>query len=185
MKKKSISEISTLSQQDFKETLADIFEHSPWIPERAWNARPFTSVDNLNMAMMKVLENATDGEKLGLICAHPELAGKEVTAGTLTKSSTTEQQSAGLDQCSKEELDRLRKLNLDYFERFGFPFVVAVKGMSRYQIMDSIEARLRNQRDVEFARCLKEIGKIARFRLDAMLDDSSSHSKQNKFHANI
>jgi 2-oxo-4-hydroxy-4-carboxy-5-ureidoimidazoline decarboxylase len=170
MNKKSISTLSTLSQQVFKETLADIFEHSPWIPERAWNSRPFTSVDNLYMAMMKVLESATATEQLGLICAHPELAGKEATAGTLTKSSTTEQQGAGLDQCSKEELDRLRKLNFDYFEQFGFPFVVAVKNMSRYQIMDSIEARLRNQRDTEFATCLNEIGKIARFRLGVMFD---------------
>lgn len=185
MKKKSISEISTLSQQDFKETLADIFEHSPWIPERVWNSRPFISVDHLHVAMMKVLESATAKERLGLICAHPELAGKEATAGVLTKASTTEQQGAGLDQCSKEELERLRKLNFDYFEKFGFPFVVAVKGMSRYQIMDCIESRLRNQRDIEFATCLNEIGKIARFRLDAMLNDSSSHSKQNTFHANI
>lgn len=170
MNKTSISTLSTLSQQDFKTILADIFEHSSWIPERAWNSRPFTSVDQLHTAMMKVLENATAKEQLDLICAHPELAGKEASSGTLTKSSTTEQQGAGLDQCSKEELERLRKLNFDYFEQFSFPFVVAVKDMSRYQIMDSVESRLQNQRDIEFATCLNEIGKIARFRLGVMLD---------------
>lgn len=165
----SLAALSALPQADFVARLADIFEHSPWIPERAWPGRPFASIDALHTAMLVVLEAASDAEKLGLICAHPELAGKEASAGTLTVASTGEQRGAGLDQCSADELQRLRRLNAAYRERFGFPFVIAVKGLSRYQIMDAVEARLANDRDTEFAACLTQIGRIARFRLDALL----------------
>jgi len=165
----NLAALSALPQADFVSRLADIFEHSPWIPERAWPARPFASIDALHAAMLAVLEAASDEEKLGLICAHPELAGKEASAGTLTVASTGEQRGAGLDQCSADELQRLRGLNAAYRARFGFPFVIAVKGLSRYQIMDAVEARLAHDRDTEFAACLTQIGRIARFRLDALL----------------
>ncbi len=164
-----LAALSALSQAEFVSRLAGIFEHSPWIPERAWPARPFASIDALHAAMLAVLDAASDAEKLGLICAHPELAGKEASAGTLTVASTGEQRGAGLDQCSADELQRLRGLNAAYRERFGFPFVIAVKGLSRYQIMDAVEARLTHDRATEFAACLAPIGRIARFRLDALL----------------
>jgi len=118
--------------------------------------------------MCLVVDTASPSEQFALICAHPELAGKEAEEGTLTDASTGEQRGAGLDQCSKEELQRLRGLNKTYRDRFGFPFVIAVKGLTRHQIMDGVEARLANDRDTEFRACLKEIGKIARFRLDAL-----------------
>ncbi|WP_418646963.1 2-oxo-4-hydroxy-4-carboxy-5-ureidoimidazoline decarboxylase [Thauera butanivorans] len=164
----ALAELSRLPQDAFVARLDGIFEHSPWIAERAWSAGPFTSVDALHAAMCLVVDNAAQSEQLALICAHPELAGKEAEEGTLTTASTGEQRGAGLDQCSKEELQRLRDLNKAYRERFGFPFVIAVKGLTRYQIMDGVEARLANDRDTEFRTCLKEIGKIARFRLDAL-----------------
>lgn len=157
-----------MSQEDFVETLSEIFEHSPWIPERSWEARPFNDVDSLHAAMLKVLDAAKPEEKLGLICAHPELAGKEAAAGTLTNASTSEQRGAGLDQCTKHELMLLRNLNAAYREKYGFPFVIAVKGLSRVQIMESLGDRLKSERDVEFQACLREIGKIGRFRLDAL-----------------
>jgi 2-oxo-4-hydroxy-4-carboxy-5-ureidoimidazoline decarboxylase len=159
--------LSSLSQAEFAHELGAIFEHSPWIPERAWAARPFADVDALHQAMLRVVREATPAEQLALITAHPELAGKEAAAGTLTNDSTSEQRGAGLDQCSPAELQHLRGLNAAYRERFGFPFVIAVKGRSRYQIMDAIEQRLHNDRDVEFDTCLDQIGQIARFRLDA------------------
>lgn len=165
----ALAELSALPQAAFVARLDGIFEHSPWIAERAWAARPFATVDQLHGAMLAVLDAADDDERLGLICAHPELAGKEAEEGTLTTASTGEQRGAGLDQCSKEELQRLRDLNAAYRERFGFPFVIAVKGLSRYQIIDAVEARRHNDRATEFAACLREIGKIARFRLDALL----------------
>src|SRR3546814_296833 len=149
---------------------------SPWIPDRAWAARPFASVDALHSAMVAVVNDAGQDEKLALITAHPELAGREAAGGTLTESSTHEQKGAGLNQCSAQELARLRTLNAAYRERFGFPFVIAVKGLTRYQIMDAIEARLHNEPDSEFRACLAEIGKIARFRLDAMFSRHGSDS---------
>ncbi|MCV2219495.1 2-oxo-4-hydroxy-4-carboxy-5-ureidoimidazoline decarboxylase [Thauera sp. Sel9] len=164
----ALAKLSRLPQDAFVARLDGIFEHSPWIAERAWSAGPFTSVDALHAAMCLVVDNAAQSEQLALICAHPELAGKEAEEGTLTTASTGEQRGAGLDQCSKEELQRLRDLNKAYRERFGFPFVIAVKGLTRYQIMDGVEARLANDRETEFRTCLKEIGKIARFRLDAL-----------------
>ncbi|WP_368642780.1 2-oxo-4-hydroxy-4-carboxy-5-ureidoimidazoline decarboxylase [Castellaniella ginsengisoli] len=163
----TLHELSSLPQAEFSRELGAIFEHSPWIPARAWAARPFADVDALHQAMMRVVHEADPAEQLALITAHPELAGKEAAEGTLTSDSTSEQRGAGLDQCSAEELQRLRGLNAAYRERFGFPFVIAVKGRSRYQIMDAIEQRLHNERDAEFATCLDQIGQIARFRLDA------------------
>lgn len=164
-----LATLSALPQAEFTTRLADIFEHSPWIPERAWAQRPFASVDALHAALLVVLAEADPAEQLALICAHPELAGKEAAAGTLTQASTGEQRGAGLDQCSAAELARLRSLNARYRERFGFPFVIAVKGLSRYQIMDAVEARLTHDRATEFETCLAQIGRIARFRLDALL----------------
>ena len=164
-----IHALSDLSKADFVSSLEGIFEHSPWIAERTWSRRPFSDIEALHTAMLATLESADETEKLGLICAHPELAGKEAAEGTLTAASTSEQRGAGLDQCSKEELLQLQSLNAAYRERFGFPFVVAVKGLSRYQIMDRIQSRLNNDRKTELNTCLNEIGKIARFRLDARL----------------
>lgn len=165
----ALAELSRLPQDAFVARLDGIFEHSAWIAERAWRAGPFDSIDALHAAMCQVVDAAASSEQLGLIRAHPELAGKEAEEGTLTTASTGEQRGAGLDQCSKEELQRLRSLNKDYADRFGFPFVVAVKGLTRHQIMDRVEARLANDRDTEIRTCLNEIGRIARFRLDALL----------------
>ncbi|WP_298012089.1 2-oxo-4-hydroxy-4-carboxy-5-ureidoimidazoline decarboxylase [uncultured Castellaniella sp.] len=163
----TLKELSALPQSEFSRKLGAIFEHSPWIPERAWNARPFADVAALHQAMVRVVRQADPAEQLALIAAHPELAGKEAAEGTLTHESTGEQRGAGLDQCSAEELQRLRALNARYRERFGFPFVIAVKGRNRYQIMDAIEERLHNDQEAEFATCLDQIEQIARFRLDA------------------
>ncbi|MYN12526.1 2-oxo-4-hydroxy-4-carboxy-5-ureidoimidazoline decarboxylase [Pusillimonas sp. TS35] len=164
----TLSALSAMGQDEFTERLSGIFEHSPWIARGAWQARPFTSVEALHGAMLGVLNQADEAAQLALILAHPELAGKEAANGTLTDASTNEQRGAGLDQCSADELARLRGLNARYHERFGFPFVIAVKGLTRYQIMDSIDARLHNDHDTERATCLAEIAKIARFRLDAL-----------------
>lgn len=166
----TVAQLSEQSQEQFVSTLDGIFEHSPWVAERAWAKRPFASVDALFHAMFQAVEQASHQEQLDLICAHPELAGKEAAAGTLTKESTGEQKGAGLDQCTPDELERLRQLNASYREKFGFPFVIAVKGLTRHEIMDKVDARLNNSTEDEFRTCLQEIGKIARFRLDAQFD---------------
>ena len=167
--------LTALSGDDrgaFVAALGGVFEHSPWIAEGAWSARPFGSVDSLHRAMAAVLEHATEERKLALIRAHPELAGKEAVAGTMTAESVGEQASAGLDRCSPDELRALRSGNRAYRERFGFPFVMAVKGRSRSEILAALAARVENPRQVEFARCLEEIVKIARLRLAALLEGS-------------
>ena len=164
----ALAALSALPRGEFIARLGDIFEHSPWVPERAWAERPFASIDALHAAMVAVVDAASEAEQLALICAHPELAGKEAAAGTLTAHSTGEQRGAGLDQCTPDEIVRLSVLNAEYRARFGFPFVIAVKGLTRKQIMDAIEARLANDRPTEFRACLAQIARIARFRLDAL-----------------
>ena len=165
--------LATLSSSDrsaFASALGGIFEHSPWIAEAAWEARPFASVDALHRAMLAVLERASEEKKLALIRAHPELAGKEARAGTLTAESVGEQASAGLDRCSPQELVELREGNRAYRERFGFPFVMAVKGKSRREILQELAARLPNTREAELANALAQIAKIARMRLAALIE---------------
>ena len=175
--KLDLTQLSGLDQAAFTEQLADIFEHSPWVPERAWAYRPFASLDALHQCMVTVVRHASAAEKQALIKAHPELAGKQAEAGTLTASSTREQRGAGLDQCSPEELLRLRALNARYMEKFDFPFIIAVKGRNRYQIMDAIEARLTRSPETEFQACLNEIAQIARFRLENLLNHAPANSK--------
>lgn len=163
----TLDKLSGMPRAEFTARLGDIFEHSPWIAEHAWEARPFADVQALHAAMLAAVEAAGPERQLALIAAHPELAGKEAARGTLTHDSTQEQRGAGLDQCSAEELQRLRGLNAAYRERHGFPFVIAVKGLDRYQIMAALQQRLEHDRDTELQACLREIGKIARLRLQA------------------
>jgi len=160
-------ELSAMPCEAFVEALDGIFEHSSWVARRAWRARPFDGIPALHQAMLDAVMQADPTEQLALIRAHPELAGAEAAQGTLTRASTEEQRGAGLDQCNADELARLQRLNTAYRERFDFPFIIAVKGLGRHQIVDAIEARLMNARATEIATCLREIGKIARFRLDA------------------
>jgi len=162
--------LSALPKNEFARVLGGIFEHTSWIAVRAYERRPFESVDALHAAMLAALAAAPREAKLALICAHPELAGREAAAGTMTADSVGEQASAGLDRCSADELARLRAGNAAYREKFGFPFVMAVKGRSRQEILAALAERTGNTRDAEFARCLDEIGKIARLRLDALLE---------------
>lgn len=160
--------LSSASCDEFVAALGGVFEHSPWIAERAYAARPFESVDALHAAMVAAVAAATRETQLELIRAHPELAGKEAQAGAMTAESVGEQASAGLDRCTADELARLRAGNRAYRERFGFPFVMAVKGRTRQEILAELDRRLQGTRDDEFARCIGEIGKIARLRLAAL-----------------
>lgn len=164
-----LKELSAMDQTDFTAVLADIFEHSPWVAHRAWHHRPFATLDALHQAMVREVNQASVNEQVTLIRAHPELAGKQAREGTLTAASTQEQRGAGLDQCTAQELERFNTLNAHYRDKFGFPFIIAVKGLDRYQIMDAMEARLSNTPEQEHQTCLHEIAKIARFRLEALI----------------
>jgi 2-oxo-4-hydroxy-4-carboxy-5-ureidoimidazoline decarboxylase len=170
LKDSKVGALCDQGQEIFVRELGGVYEHSPWIAERAWKQQPFTSVEELHAALVSVVTQASASEQLALICAHPELAGKEAEEGSLTAASTHEQRGAGLDQCSREELARLRSLNAEYRSKFGFPFVIAVKGLSRYAIMDAMQSRLGNTQQSEFQVCLEQIFKIAKFRLDARFE---------------
>jgi 2-oxo-4-hydroxy-4-carboxy-5-ureidoimidazoline decarboxylase len=166
-----LAALSSATKDEFVAMLGGVFEHSPWIAERAYSARPFATVDELHRAMVAVVAAAGPEARLALIRAHPELAGKEAEAGTMTADSVGEQSSAGLDRCTPEELARLRAGNRAYREKFGFPFIMAVRGRTRAEILSAMEARVRGARDEELARCLAEIAKIAQLRLAAMFGD--------------
>ncbi len=165
----NLRSLSNAGRVHFVAVLGGIFERSPWVAEQAWNARPFASIDALHAAMVDAVRAANATVQLALICAHPELAGKEAAAGTLTQDSLAEQAGAGLDRCTAEELDRLRQLNHAYREKFGFPFVMAVKHRSRRDILAALALRTGHGRDEEFTACLAEIGMIGRLRLNALL----------------
>jgi OHCU decarboxylase len=158
-----------MDAHDFIARYADIYEHSPWVAERvAPLATEGDDTEQLAMLMADCVDNAATEQQLELIRAHPDLAGRAQVAGELTADSTIEQASAGLDRCSPEEFERFQRLNEAYRDRFGFPFVMAVRGSSRGQILDAFAARLENDYDLEFETALAEIHKIARLRLDAM-----------------
>ncbi|WP_151636212.1 2-oxo-4-hydroxy-4-carboxy-5-ureidoimidazoline decarboxylase [Noviherbaspirillum aerium] len=161
----SLDTLNAMSVADFTATLGAIFEHSPWVAERAAARRPFASVQQLHEAMADAVRGATEEERIALIRAHPELAGKAAVRGELTEESTREQKGAGLDQCSPEEFARMQDLNQRYNEKFGFPFVIAVKGHDRHSILDNFARRLENQRDAEAKECIEQIIRIGGFRL--------------------
>lgn len=161
----NLTDLNRLSQSDFTAALAGIFEHSPWIPEATWTRRPFASVDELHAALCATLAAADADAKLALIRAHPELAGKLAVRGELTEASLREQSGAGLNQCSPEEFARLTALNAEYSARFGFPFILAVRGHTRDSIIANMAARIGNEPEVEIATAVAQIERIAGFRL--------------------
>ena len=146
-----------------------VFEHSPWIAERAWSARPFNSPEALHAAMMDVVRAASPEEKRRLLNAHPELAGKEARERAMTQDSTVEQGSAGLDRLSQERLRALRRLNAAYRAKFGFPFIIAVRGRTKPEIVAAFEQRLENEPSTELGAALDEIAAITRMRMEKLL----------------
>lgn len=164
----TLEQLSSLNCEAFTAHLAGVFEHSPWVAERAWSARPFPDLHALHAALLQEMVRAGGWDKLCLVRAHPDLAGREARAGTLTAESTDEQKSAGLDACTPEELARIGELNAAYRRRFGFPFIIAVRGRTRHAIMNAMAERLGNDWESEFRNALREIGRIARLRLEGM-----------------
>jgi 2-oxo-4-hydroxy-4-carboxy-5-ureidoimidazoline decarboxylase len=163
------AELNALPQDAFTAILGSIFEHSPWIAAASWSQRPFSDVEALHAAMCRVLAEADDEARLALIRAHPELAGRAAIRGELTEASTREQSGAGLDQCSAEEFAELTRLNSAYNERFGFPFILAVRGHTRGSIIANMAERLGNSREAEIATALAQIERIALLRLRDLL----------------
>ncbi len=165
-----IPTLNTLDRDRFVGMLGAIFEHSPWVAERAWDGRPFADVAHLHAAMVAVARQASRGEQLALLRAHPELAGQAAQAGELTESSRGEQVGAGLDALTREELERITRLNAAYRDRFGFPFIIAVGHHTKHGILAELERRLANDPETERNLGLEQVYTIARLRLNKLLD---------------
>ncbi|MYL23498.1 2-oxo-4-hydroxy-4-carboxy-5-ureidoimidazoline decarboxylase [Halomonas alkaliantarctica] len=159
---------SALDVDAFVAHYGDIYEHSPWVAEAAWR-QGLTSAhdtpDALAELMGEMLKQASSDEQIAVIRAHPDLAGKAALAGELTSDSTREQAGAGLDQCTPEEFARFERLNKTYKDKFGFPFVIAVKGLDRHAILRAFEARIDNDLATERRTAIEQINRIGKLRL--------------------
>lgn len=159
--------INQLDKEAFVALLGGVFEHSPWVAERSWASRPFASLQALHEAMCFALRQAPATQQITLIRAHPELASR----ARMSPDSVQEQQGAGLDRLTPEEYERFQQLNRLYREKFGFPFILAVKGKDKNDILQALESRLPNDRETEFETALSQIERIARFRLEALVEE--------------
>lgn len=166
------AEASALDRESFVERLGAVFERSPWVAERAWERRPFRSIEALHAAMVAAVRAASLLEQLALVRAHPELAGREAAEGGLTESSSGEQGRLGFTRLSHEELETMARLNRAYREKFGFPCIVALRlHAERAGVMREMERRLTNDAGAELANALGQIGHIARGRLEQLLGE--------------
>ncbi|WP_153100192.1 2-oxo-4-hydroxy-4-carboxy-5-ureidoimidazoline decarboxylase [Paraburkholderia hayleyella] len=165
----TLKQLNQASVEAFVAALSGVFEHSPWVARDVASQRPFASIDALHRTMSQAVEAAGEPTQLALINAHPELAGKAAIRGELTQESTREQSGAGLDQCTQDEFDTLLRLNAAYREKFGFPFILAVRGYDRHGIIKNFEARVNHSYAEELRASLDQIYRIARFRLDDLI----------------
>lgn len=166
----TLAEINRYTPQQFSSAFGTVYEHSPWIAERAFARRPFASRLELQLALYGVVQGASDDEKVALIRAHPELAGREARAGTLTAESAGEQAAAGLGTLTAEEAAELRRMNALYASRFGFPFVICARQNRKDAILGTLRARLSNTREQEIANAIAQIGEIARLRIADLVE---------------
>ena len=164
--------INAMDRAAFVEKFGGIFENSPWVAERAWEKRPFASLDDMHAAMVAVVKYATAAMQLALLKSHPDLAGKEAQAGAMTASSVAEQASAGLNALSHEEMVQISDLNAAYKKKFGFPFIIAVRMHTKEGILFEFNRRLKNETQTEFANDLENVYIITRLRLNKLLDAS-------------
>jgi len=170
----TLNQLNAASQAEFVQLLEGTYEHSPWIAEQAGTKRPFASLAQLKLVLAALVRDAGREAQLTLIRAHPELAGKAMLSKTLTAESTNEQAKAGLTDCTPEEFATIHKLNADYNAKFGFPFILAVRGprglgLAKSEIIATFARRLENHPDFEQAECLRNIHRIAEIRLNEKL----------------
>lgn len=160
-----------MTRDEFVRRFGGVFEHSPWVAERAWvvGLPSRLTAPSLHATLCAVFRTATKDKQQEIIRAHPDLAGKLAVAAELTATSRAEQASAGLDRCTAEEFARFQKLNDAYKSKFGFPFILAVRGLSRGDILSSFEKRIENDAASEFDEALNQIEKIALLRLNELL----------------
>ena len=161
-----------LRLDEFVGRYGGIYEHSPWVAEECFDdVADANDVEDLARIFSNCVDGADQERKLALIRAPPDLAGKAAIAGELTQESNAEQASAGIDQCTKEEYTRFQDLTMRYKDKFGFPFVMAVRNSNRHEILSAFARRLENDRQTEFDMAIREIHKIARLRLRELVND--------------
>ncbi len=165
-----IRDLNRLSRQEFTDFLGTVFEHSPWVAESAWTRGPFDTVDDLHAAMMEAVAGAPERQVLELIRAHPDLATR-LGIGSLTAFSAKEQQGAGLDRLTPEEFETFSSLNGAYTEKFGFPFIFAVRGKGKDDILAAMRKRIGHTAEEERREALEQIRRIAGFRLRDLISD--------------
>lgn len=169
---------TALDRAAFLARYGGVYERSPWIAEQVWDRGEVSNeVERLAAAMAARVEAAGRERQLELLRAHPDLAGRLAVAGGLTPESSAEQAGAGLDQCSPEEFAQFTKLNRSYVARFGFPFILAVRGRNRREILETFRARVGNAPEAEFREALDQVHRIARLRLEALAAEMTDETR--------
>jgi len=160
-----IDKFNKLDKSEFLSIFGNVFEKTEWIAERCYTSKPYNNLEELFSKMMEVFENAQKERHLEILNAHPDLAVEK----KLTKNSENEQQSASLNHCTDQEFNEFKKLNEEYKKKFGFPFIIAVKGKNKEEILNSFRQRITNNINYEFEEAKKQVKKIASFRLDVII----------------
>ena len=160
-----IDKFNKLSKTEFISTFGNIFEKTDWIAEKCYDSKPYNNVQELVNKMMEVFENSIKEKHLEILNSHPDLAVKK----KLTKESENEQANANLNQCTNEEFEEFNRLNEKYKKKFGFPFIIAVKGKNKNEILKIFRQRITNNINLEFEEAKKQVKKIATFRLSEII----------------
>ena len=161
----SINKVNKLNKSDFISIFGNVFEKTEWIAETVFNYLPYENFDNLFLKFFKIYNESNKESIIKILNSHPEL----VVEQKLTNESKKEQKGAGLNECSKEEVEEFKKLNLNYKKKFGFPFIIAVKGKNKNDILNYFRTRIKNSFDEEFIEAKKQVGEIATFRFKEII----------------
>ena len=161
----TVDKVNNLRKSDFISIFKNVFEKTQWIAEKAYDSKPYKNFEELFSKMMEIFENSKKERHLEILNAHPDLAVEK----KLTEDSKNEQKNASLNQCTDEEFVEFRKLNNEYKKKFGFPFIVAVKGKNKEEILNSFRQRITNNINSEFEEAKKQVKKIASFRLSEII----------------
>ncbi len=159
-----INKINNLSQSEFIKVFANIFENARWIAEELYKQKPFEDFNELSSKMMNIFEMSSEQKKLKILNDHPDL-GNKTKITSLTEDSLREQKNAGLDQCTEEEFNEFKKLN-EAYKKFGFPFILAVKGKNKIEILNNFRKRVKSDPQIEFKEAINQVKKIASLRLE-------------------
>ena len=161
----SIDKVNKLSKSDFISIFGNFFEKTEWIAQKSYDSKPYKNFEELFSKMMEVFENSNKESHIKILNAHPDLAVEK----KLTKDSKNEQKNASLNQCTEKEFIEFKKLNEEYKKKFGFPFIIAVKGKNKEEILNSFRQRITNNINLEFEEAKKQVKKIANFRLSEII----------------